>query len=63
MSESTRDEEQVAEEEQAASGKQRVRRLPPGSLDVIYTGGFPPFWKIWKKRMMTIPPPESRPRR
>ena len=34
--------------------KQRVRELPPGKLDVIYTSGFPPFWKIWRKGMMTV---------
>ena len=34
--------------------KQRVRERPPGKLDVIYTSGFPPFWKIWRKGMMTV---------
>ena len=50
----------VREEDQANPKGRRIRRLPPGELDVIYTSGFPPFWKIWKKGMMTIPAPESR---
>ena len=66
MSESTRDEEQLTDEAQPASGRRRIRRLPPGKLDVIYIGGFPPFWKIWRKGgMMTIDPEprESHPER
>ena len=52
--------EQTAESEQPAQRKTGKRRLPPGKLDVIYTSGFPPFWKIWKsKGLMTIPPPRS----
>ena len=54
------DQPEESDEQQRPSKK---RRLPPGELDVIYTSGFPPFWKIWKKGMMTIPPPEWRRRR
>ena len=48
--------------DRGAPRKQRVRELPPGRLDVIYTSGFPPFWKIWRKGMMTVEvePRESR---
>lgn len=60
MSEPADDGEQVEGEGRAVSQRRRIRRLPPGDLDVIYTSGFPPFWKIWKKGMMTIPAPESR---
>ena len=60
MSELADDGEQVAEEGRAVSQRRHIRRLPPSELDVIYTSGFPPFWKIWKKGMMTIPAPESR---
>lgn len=66
MSESTRGEDQIAEEKRPAPEKRRIRRLPPGKLDVIYIGGFPPFWKIWRKGgMMTIDPKprESHPER
>ena len=39
-------------ERSARSGK-----LPPGKLDVIYIGGFPPVWQIWKRKgMVTIQP-------
>ena len=57
MSESAGRSEEVEEPEEQREPRKK-RPLPPGSLDVIYSGGFPPFWKIWKKRMMTIPPPE-----
>lgn len=66
MSELTSDADQIADEERAAPKRQRIRRLPPGKLDVIYIGGFPPFWKIWRKGgMMTIDPElrESHPER
>ena len=39
----------------------RSSRLPPGKLDVIYIGGFPPVWQIWKRKgMVTIQPSEAR---
>lgn len=39
----------------------RSGKLPPGKLDVIYIGGFPPVWQIWKQKgMMTIQPSEVR---
>ena len=60
MSELANEAGRSADEKQAGSRKQRLRELPPLALDVIYIGGFPPFWKIWKKGMMTIPAPESR---
>ena len=64
MSESTRDEEQIVEEDEVASQGQRMRGLPPLELDVIYIGGFPPVWQIWRRKggMVTIQvePQESR---
>lgn len=60
MSELANEATDVREKDQANPKRRRTRRLPPGELDVIYTNGFPPFWKIWKKGMMTIPAPESR---
>ena len=52
--------EQTAESEQPAQQKTGKRRLPPGKLDVIYIGGFPPVWQIWRKKgMVTIQPQES----
>lgn len=64
MSESTRGEDQLAEEERPASREQRMRELPPLALDVIYIGGFPPVWQIWRRKggMVTIQvePQESR---
>ena len=64
MSESTRGEDQIVEEDQAASREQRMRELPPLALDVIYIGGFPPVWQIWRRKggMVTIQvePQESR---
>lgn len=60
MAESVSHSEQTAESRQPGQHKTGKRRLPPGKLDVIYTSGFPPFWKIWKsKGLMTIPPPRS----
>ena len=64
MSESTNGAGEVAEEDQAAAQKQRIAELPPGKLDVIYIGGFPPVWQIWRRKgMVTIQPEprESRP--
>ena len=58
--------EPVGREEWAAKPDQAERpeksgELPPGKLDVIYIGGFPPVWKIWRKKgMVTIQPRESR---
>lgn len=64
MSELTSDAGQIADEEQAASWKQRMRGLPPLALDVVYIGGFPPVWQIWRRKggMVTIQvePQESR---
>lgn len=55
------DGEQVTGKGRAVSQRRRIRRLPPGELDVIYTSGFPPFWKIWGKGgMVTIQPSRSR---
>ena len=43
---------EVEAEHSARSGE-----LPPGKLDVIYIGGFPPFWQIWRRKgMVTIQP-------
>ena len=40
----------------------RSGELPPGKLDVIYIGGFPPVWQIWRRKgMVTVQP--SKPRR
>ena len=47
---------EVEAEHSARSGE-----LPPGKLDVIYIGGFPPVWHIWKRKgMVTIQPSEAR---
>ena len=47
---------EVEAEHSARSGE-----LPPGKLDVIYIGGFPPVWQIWKRKgMVTIQPSEAR---
>ena len=45
-----------ADEKQAGSRKQRLRELPPLALDVIYIGGFPPVWQIWRRQggMVTV---------
>ena len=60
MAEPVGQSEQTTESAQPAQQKAGKRRLPPGKLDVIYTSGFPPFWRIWKsKGLMTIPPPRS----
>ena len=37
------------------------RKLPPGKIDIIYTGGFPPFWK--PRSFFTVTPEEFRRRR
>lgn len=56
MSEPADDGEQVEGEGRAVSQRRRIRRLPPGKLDVIYIGGFPPVWQIWRRQggMVTI---------
>ena len=60
MAEPVNQSEQTTESQQPGQHKAGKRRLPPGKLDVIYTSGFPPFWKIWKsKGLMTIPSPRS----
>lgn len=61
MPELTNDGEQMADGEQAAPRRRPIRRLPSGELDVIYIGGFPPVWQIWRKGgMVTVQPAESR---
>ena len=64
MSGSAHDEEQAADQDEVAPQKQRMRGLPPLELDVIYIGGFPPVWQIWRRKggMVTIQvePQESR---
>lgn len=37
------------------------RELPRGKIDIIYTGGFPPFWK--PRSFFTVTPEEFRRRR
>lgn len=37
------------------------RELPQGKIDIIYTGGFPPFWK--PRSFFTVTPEEFRQRR
>lgn len=37
------------------------RDLPQGKIDIIYTGGFPPFWK--PRSFFTVTPEEFRRRR
>ena len=56
MPELTNEATHVGEEDQAASCKQRTQELPPAKLDVIYIGGFPPVWQIWRRKggMVTI---------
>ena len=48
MPESTNEATHVREKDQAASCKQRTQELPPGKLDVIYIGGFPPLRQLWR---------------
>lgn len=63
MSELADDGEQVAEEGRAVSQRRRIRRLPPGKLDVIYIGGIPPLRQLWRdvkailKERRESPPP------
>ena len=60
MAESVNQSEQTTGSDQPAQQKPGKRRLPPGKLDVIYIGGFPPVWQIWRKKgMVTIQPQES----
>ena len=60
MAEPVNQSEQIAESQQPGQHKAGKRRLPPTKPNVIYTSGFPPFWKIWKsKGLMTIPSPRS----
>ena len=49
------------ERERNSKRSARSGKLPPGKLDVIYIGGFPPVWQIWKRKgMVTIQPSEAR---
>ena len=63
MSELADEATHVREADQAASRKQRTQELPPGKLDVIYIGGFPPLRQLWRdvkaiiKERRESPPP------